>query len=140
MSSDPGPEGAPGLQASASDLELRLIDYAMTLDHADLSDRAVHQARRRIVDTMAGALAAYTAAPSKIARKLAVPVADGPSARVFGSLVATTPEMAAFANGTMVRFLDINDTYRAKDGSHPSDNLGHCQNPAEIVGRMAAIL
>ena len=134
MSSDLATEAAAELATVASGLELRLIDYAMALDYADLSDRAVHQARRRIVDTMAGALAAYTAPPSRIARKLAVPVADGPSARVFGSLVATTPEMAAFANGTMVRFLDINDTYRTKDGSHPSDNLGGVLAVAEMLG------
>jgi 2-methylcitrate dehydratase len=48
--------------------------------------------------------------------------------------VATTPEAAAFANGTMLRYLDINDTYRTKDGSHPSDNLGGVIAVAEMLG------
>ena len=40
----------------------------------------------------------------------------------------------AFANGTMVRFLDINDTYRTVDGSHPSDNLSAVLAVAEMLG------
>ncbi len=117
-----------------SPLEDRLIDYASTLAYEDLSPEAVRQAQRRIMDTIGGAIGAYAAAPSRIARRLAQPVAAGPSARVWGSLVASTPEAAAFANGTMLRFLDINDTYRTRDGSHPSDNLGAIVATAEMLG------
>ena len=42
--------------------------------------------------------------------------------------------MAAFANGVMVRFLDINDTHRTIDGSHPSDNLSGVLAVAEDLG------
>lgn len=117
-----------------SALEERLIYYAADLAWADLSAETIRQAKRRIADTMGGAIGAYGAPTSGIARRLAQPVAGGPSARVWGSLVATTPEMAAFANGTMLRYLDINDTYRTRDGSHPSDNLGGIFAAAEIVG------
>ncbi len=116
------------------DLERRMIDYAMQLEFGELSAATVHHAKRRIVDTIGGALAAYTAPTSRIARKLAQPVAAGPAARVFGSQVATTPETAAFVNGTMVRFLDINDTHRTVDGSHPSDNLSGVLAVAEWLG------
>ena len=115
-------------------LEQRMVRYAATLDYADLDEAVVHQAKRRIIDTIGGALAAYAAPPSRIARQLATPVAAGPSARVFGSLVETTPELAAFANGTMLRFLDINDTHRTVDGSHPSDNLSGVLAAAEMTG------
>lgn len=117
-----------------SELEGRLIDYALSLRYEDLPEETVRQAKRRLMDTVGGAIGAFAAHPARIARRLAQPVAGGPSARVWGSLVTTTPEAAAFANGTMLRFLDINDTYRTKDGSHPSDNLGGVMAVAEMLG------
>ena len=116
-------------------LEDQLADYAAGFDIAALDVTVVHQAKRRIVDTIGGALAAYTAPPSRIARRLAWPVAGAEGARVWGSLVKTTPDMAAFANGVMLRYLDINDTYRTVDGAHPSDNLGGLVAAAELAGR-----
>ncbi len=115
-------------------LEQCLVSYALDLTWSDLSEQAVRQAKRRLIDTVGGGIAAYAAPPSTMARRLAQPVSDGPTARVWGSLVATTPEAAAFANGTMLRYLDFNDTYRAKDGSHPSDNIGAILAVAEMVG------
>jgi hypothetical protein len=117
-----------------SPLERRLIDYALGLTWDEIPAEAIRQARRRIMDTVGGAIGAYASAPARIARRMAQPVDGGPAARVWGSLVATTPEAAAFANGTMLRFLDINDTYRTRDGSHPSDNLGGIVAACEMLG------
>lgn len=117
-----------------SALETRLVDYACELSYDELPAETVDQAKRRIGDTIGGAIGAYGAMPSRIARHMAQPVAAGPSARVWGSLIETTPEMAAFANGTMLRYLDINDTYRTTDGSHPSDNLGGILAITEMLG------
>ena len=117
-----------------SALENRLVDYALELSYEELPAETIRQAKRRIGDTIGGAIGAYGALPSRIARQMAQPVAAGPSARVWGSLVETTPEMAAFANGTMLRYLDINDTYRTTDGSHPSDNLGGILAVTEMLG------
>jgi 2-methylcitrate dehydratase len=44
-------------------------------------------------------------------------------ATLLGTTIRTTPEMAAFVNGIMVRYLDFNDDYINKDGPHPSDNI-----------------
>ena len=115
-------------------LETRMVDYALQLQYAELPDKAIHHARRRVLDTLGGALAAYTAPPVRVARKVALPVAGEGGARIWGSLVRTSPDMAAFVNGTMLRFLDINDTYRVKDGAHPSDNLGAVFAVAEMLG------
>ena len=117
-----------------SALERAMIDYAAGLRYDDLSPSVLHHARRRVIDTIAGALAASESAPARIAQRLAPEVAKGRSARLFGSLVRTSPEMAAFANGVMVRFLDINDTHRTIDGSHPSDNLSGVLAVAEDLG------
>ena len=115
-------------------LEQRMVEYAASLKVEDLPADVIHHAKRRVIDTIGAALAAYTAPPAQIARRLALPIAAGPGARVWGSLVRTTPDLAAFANGTMLRYLDINDTHRTVDGSHPSDNLGGIVAVAEARG------
>ena len=120
--------------ARISALEQRMIDYAADLAYDELDANVVHHAKRRILDTIGGALAAYDAEPARIARVMAQPVTAGPAARIFGSLEVTSPEMAAFANGAMLRYLDINDTHRTIDGSHPSDNLGGVLAVAEANG------
>ena len=33
------------------------------------------------------------------------------------------PELATFANGSLVRYYDFNDTYLAQEPAHPSDNI-----------------
>jgi 2-methylcitrate dehydratase len=116
-----------------STLEDRLVDYTLSLRWEDLSTHTLHQAQRRMLDTIGGALAAYLAPPVRIARRLALPVAGDTYARIWGSHQRVSPEMAAFVNGSMLRYLDINDTYRTVDGSHPSDNLGGLVAVAEML-------
>ena len=107
-----------------SSLEAQLIEYSMSLGFENLTPKVINQAKRRIADTIGGALGAFEAKPVKIAKTVVPKVSNGRSARIWGSLEKSTPEGAAFANGTMLRYLDINDTHRTIDGSHPSDNLG----------------
>ena len=121
--------------AHVSALEARMIDYAAHLAYDELGADTVHHAKRRILDTIGAALAAFDVPPARIARAVAPAVAGGPRARIFGTLAATSPEMAAFANGAMLRYLDINDTHRTVDGAHPSDNLGGLLAVAEATGR-----
>ncbi len=45
------------------------------------------------------------------------------------------PVQAAFALGTMVRWLDYNDTWLAREWGHPSDNLGGLWAAALLRGR-----
>ena len=45
----------------------------------------------------------------------------GLPATILGDDTKAAPEMAAFANGVMLRLLDMSDTYRLKAGGHPSD-------------------
>lgn len=117
-----------------STLEDRMVDYALELRYDELPDNAIHHLKRRVIDTLGGALAAYTAPPVRIARRVALPIAGDGGARIWGSLARTAPDMAAFVNGSALRYLDINDTHRTIDGSHPSDNLGGVLAVAEMLG------
>jgi 2-methylcitrate dehydratase len=99
----------------------KLCDFTRRLNYDDLPEIALVAAKARILSTLGVALAAYDMAPVRIVRKLAQPVASGPAASIFGSLVATTPDMAAFVNSAMVRCLDMSDSYVMQAVSHPAD-------------------
>lgn len=99
----------------------KLADFATALRFEDLPEAAVQAAKARIVSTLAVSLAAFDLPPVRIAKQLAQPVASGPAASIFGSLVKTTPEMAAFVNSAMVRCLDMGDSYVMAAVSHPAD-------------------
>ena len=101
----------------------RIVDFARALEYQHLPPKAVHSAKARLLDSIGVGLAAYMAPPVRVARRVAPSVTDPWSARIWGSGARTTPDMAAFVNGTMVRYLDLNDAYRTLDASHPSDNL-----------------
>lgn len=45
-------------------------------------------------------------------------------ARVIGTSYVLDPIKAAYDNGVLIRWLDYNDTWLAKEWGHPSDNLG----------------
>src|SRR5258708_12753394 len=59
---------------------------------------------------------------------------DAWSARIWGSGQRTTPDMAAFVNGTMVRSVAGNDAWRTLDAARPSDNLPGILAVAEALG------
>lgn len=101
----------------------RLVRYCQSLCYDDLPSAVVHEVKRRVLDSLGCALGAWNAPPCRIARRIgdAVQVADG--ATLWGTNHKTLPDLAAFANGTLVRYLDFNDTYLAKEPAHPSDNI-----------------
>jgi 2-methylcitrate dehydratase len=101
----------------------RLAKYARNLCYDDLPPAVVHEVKRRILDSLGCAFGAWDAKPCRIARGLARSVKVGRGATVWGTRHKTLPDLAAFANGVMVRYLDFNDTYLSKEPAHPSDNL-----------------
>src|SRR5688500_17766412 len=99
----------------------RLVDFAEAARYERLSAKTVHECKRRVIDTFASALGAYHEEPARVARASASRTRGDSQASVWGSGIVTTPEYAAFANGVMVRLLDISDTYLGKSRGHPSD-------------------
>lgn len=99
----------------------RLADYALATDYTRLSATTVHEAKRRLIDTIACAISAYSDPVCAMARNVARKRPAEPSASVWGSEDRVAPEMAAFANGVMLRFMDVSDTYVGRSRGHPSD-------------------
>ena len=98
----------------------KLTDFTHQLAYADLTPEAIHECKRRFIDSLACAIGGYDAEPCVIARAVAGKASSKKTARVFGTLDRTTPELAAFANGVIIRYLDLNDA-TGSGGGHPSD-------------------
>src|SRR5689334_13974350 len=101
----------------------RLTRYSQSLCYDDLSSAVVHEVKRRVLDSLGCALGALTTPPCRIAHRLAQSVTVLRGATVWGTGHRTLPDLATFANGAFVRYLDFNDTYLAKEPAHPSDNI-----------------
>ena len=114
-----------------------LADYA--LNATITSTEAYDTARWCLADTLAcGIMAlAYPACT-----KLLGPVVPGASiqhgARVPGTAYELDPVAAAFNIGTIIRWLDFNDTWLAAEWGHPSDNLGAILGTADWLSRHQA--
>lgn len=115
----------------------RLSQYSHSLHYEELPQEVVHEVKRRLIDSLACVIGAYTAEPCNIARQIAQSVSFPSGATVWGTSHQTLPDLAAFANGTMLRYLDYNDTYLSKEPAHPSDNIPAALAIAEAEGRDA---
>lgn len=119
----------------AETLAERFAKYAANLRFEDLTPEAIHEAKRRLLDSLGCAMGAMHSEPATVARKLAATVTSTEyPATVVGTGSASSPELAAFANGVLFRYLDYNDTYLSKEPAHPSDNLAAILAIAEPVG------
>jgi 2-methylcitrate dehydratase len=107
---------------SAQPLANRLAEYACNLRFDQLSVAAVHETKRRFIDSIATSAGAMDADAYGIARRCALRVKGEPDAGLFGG-GRSSPEWATFVNGLLIRYLDFNDTYLSLEPAHPSDNL-----------------
>jgi len=113
----------------------KIAEYACSLGYNDLSPEVIHEVKRRVLDSFACALGAFTGIPGQIARNMGLQVQSNYGATIFGTDAETTPELATFANGILFRFLDYNDTYLSKEPAHPSDNIPAAIAVAEAEGK-----
>ncbi|MFQ5489631.1 MAG: MmgE/PrpD family protein [Phycisphaerae bacterium] len=111
-----------------------MANWVVGQEYAMLPDKTVHEVKRRVIDSIGTALGAYHAAPCRIARAMAESLHDTRAGVVWGTTHSTCPELAAFANGAMVRYLDFNDTYLSAEPAHPSDNIPACVAVAQASG------
>ena len=111
----------------------RLSSFSATLRYQDLPEEVVRQTKRMIIDTLGCAFGGYAGQPSKLARDLAATVSSTQPATVLGSGLTTSPDLAAFTNGVMIRYLDFNDGYTSKESGHPSDSIAATLAATEVA-------
>ncbi len=116
-------------------LATRLAEYASNLEFSQLDETTVHEVRRRMIDSLACALGAYRAGAANVGRRLAARVTAEPGASYLGGGRKTSPDLAAFVNGILFRYLDYNDTYLSLEPAHPSDNFAAVLAAAEVADR-----
>lgn len=112
-----------------------LSEYSCRLTYEDLDPATVRQVKRTLVDTLGCAMGGYLSEPAKIARRLAGSVTGAPPARILGARDSSSLDLAAFANGVMVRYLDCNDSYFSPGGGHPSDMIAAALAVADARNR-----
>src|SRR5579871_5043670 len=129
-------DGAKAPPASAA-LAETLAQYATSLRYEDLPDDVVRLAKRTILDTIGCAYGGYEAGPSRIATKLAGDVSAKQPATVLIRGIKTSPDLAVFTNGVMIRYLDFNDAFVSltHGAGHPSDTIAALLTAAELNGR-----
>jgi 2-methylcitrate dehydratase len=110
-------------------LARRLADYSLGLRYEDLDAATVERVKIHLIDSLGCGIAALNEKAVRICRDIALLVPG--SSTIIGTDHRTTPDLAAFANGSAVRYLDFNDTYVGKFAIHPSDNIAPCLAVAE---------
>ncbi len=111
-----------------------IVDYVMKFRVT--SKEAYETARYCLIDTLG---CGFEALEYPACTKLLGPIVPGTvvpnGAKVPGTPHQLDPVQAAFNIGTMIRWLDFNDTWLAAEWGHPSDNLGAILATADWISR-----
>ncbi len=114
-----------------------IADYVLNTEITSVD--AYETARLCLMDTLGCGILALNFPECT---KLLGPIVPGAflvgGARVPGTSYELDPVQAAFNIGTMIRWLDFNDTWLAAEWGHPSDNLGAILAVADYVSRQNA--
>jgi 2-methylcitrate dehydratase len=114
-----------------------LAGYASGVMAEGLPEETVHEVKRRILDSIGVAVAGLDGDAPAAARAYAADSPDPNGATIWCSALQANPEVAGFANGVAVRYLDFNDTYLSKEPLHPSDVIAPLMALAEWRDRPA---
>lgn len=116
------------------DVIKKIADYAC--NYVIKSEDAYKTAHYCLLDTLGCGLLALNYPECS---KMLGPIVPGTiienGARVPGTDYVLDPVQAAFNIGTMIRWLDFNDTWLAAEWGHPSDNLGGILAVADYLSR-----
>lgn len=100
----------------------------------DLSSEVRETLKIRILDAIGCAIGALEGEPVEILREHTNLMGGNKLCSLIGG-GKSSPDRAAFYNGSLIRYLDYNDSYLAKgETCHPSDNLGGVLAAAEYAG------
>jgi 2-methylcitrate dehydratase len=125
--------------AARPDPDQPMVDIAdYVIDTRIDSQEAYDTARYMLIDSLACAMLAMKFPDCVKHLGPLVPGGELPGgARVPGTSFELDPVQAAFNIGTLVRWLDFNDTWLAAEWGHPSDNLGTILAVADYLSRKA---
>jgi 2-methylcitrate dehydratase len=101
------------------DTTRKVVEFVHDFGEGDLSEPARQAINQTMIDSIAAVVSGFESEPVRIAARLSRLSPAGPlKSTVLGYGIATTPELAAFANGCLIRYTDFNDNAA---GGHNSD-------------------
>ena len=112
---------APAKAAPKQTLTAAMSQWASGLKFDDLSQDAIYQAKRFLLDSIGCALGGYQQHDIAIALEVLDEIAGPGQATVIGTGKQIDAVSASLANALMIRCMDYNDIYWKQDPSHPSD-------------------
>lgn len=128
-SSTPHRDGRP----RGGTLVERLAAFVAGARFEHISEPAQQQLKLRVLDSLGCALGALDAEPVASVRQQVREFGGAPLATLVGA-GRSAPDRAALYNGTLVRYLDFNDSFLAPgETCHPSDNLAPVLAAAEYA-------
>lgn len=112
----------------------KIADYVC--DYENNSETAFITAGYALMDSFA---CAFNALQYESCAKLLGPyfenINTNNGSRVIGTNLVEDPFKATFDNGVLIRWLDYNDTWLAKEWGHPSDNFAGILSLADFINR-----
>lgn len=122
------------MKQKTDSLLVEIADYVV--DGKIESAEAMETAKNVLIDTLGCGLLALRYPDCTKHLGPIVPGTHVPNgSRVPGTQIELDPVQAAFNIGTIIRWLDFNDTWLAKEWGHPSDNLGGILAVADYISR-----
>src|SRR5699024_101863 len=111
----------------------QLADWVHQADTSMLSDDAIEALKGRVLDSIGCAIGALEGPPVKSIKQMTEMLGGNEQVTLIGG-GKTNPVNASFYNGALVRYLDFNDSYLAKNETcHPSDNVAPVLAGAEYA-------
>src|SRR5215831_12793330 len=98
----------------------QMARWAAGLEYQHLSQDAVYQAKRLLLDSIGCALGGYQQHDVKIALEVLDEVSGRGPATIIGTGQKVDAVSASLANALMIMCMDYNDIYCKQDHSHPS--------------------
>ncbi|MFZ2228277.1 MAG: bifunctional 2-methylcitrate dehydratase/aconitate hydratase [Candidatus Nanopelagicaceae bacterium] len=124
---------------STQEFDQVIVDIVDYVENYEVdSDLAYETAWNCLLDTLGCGLEAleYPACTKLLGPLVSGTVVEN-GARIPGTNFQLDPVQGAFNLGTMIRWLDFNDTWLAAEWGHPSDNLGAILAVADWLSRSA---
>lgn len=89
----------------------RIVEYVHAFSAADLTPALESACNNTMLDSIASLVSGFESEPARICARLARSTRSDLKSTVLGYGIVTTPELAAYANSSMIRHTDFNDHY-----------------------------
>lgn len=115
----------------------QIATFSQRLTYSDLPPPVTAKAKDLLLDALGCALGAVSSPPARIAQATAAAVTSTTPATVLCTGYRSSPDLAAFANGVMIRYLDYNPS-DVISAVLAATEAGHGDGKSAIVGMVLA--